>query len=131
MNNVSFLNVFFENQKKNPHKVISKDYKNSLTWERLFNKANYFAIKFKEIDENIIPIIVDRTVNTPAAIVGCILAKNICPISSEQPINRINKILNQLEIQFVLNLEILNYQIFIMKFVKLILKRIHKVHLII
>ena len=105
MNDESFLNIFFENLKRNPNKLISKDCHNSLSWKGLISKANNYANKFKEIENNIIPIIVDRTVNTPASILGCILAKKIfVPISLEQPINRIKKILDQLEIELVLNL---------------------------
>ena len=71
--------IFFENLKRNPNKLISKDCHNSLSWKGLISKANNYANKFKEIENNIIPIIVDRTVNTPASILGCIFSKkNIC-----------------------------------------------------
>jgi len=105
MNDESFLSIFFENYKKNPDKLISSDYIDSISWQTFICKANNFANEFKSIRKNIIPIIVDRTVNTPCAIVGCMLAKKIfVPISSEQPINRIKKILDQLDIEYILNL---------------------------
>ena len=102
----SFLEIFDKNLNKNPNKIISSDFEQSLNWNQFAFQANYYAKKFERLNQKIIPIIVDRTVKTPCSIVGCVLAKKIfVPISSEQPINRIERILNQLEVDFILNLE--------------------------
>ena len=101
----SFLKIFDKNLKNNPNKIISSDFEQSLSWLEFVEKANYYANQFESLEQNIIPILVDRSVNTPCAIVGSIISKKIfVPISSKQPRIRIEKILNQLNIKYFLNL---------------------------
>ena len=100
----SLLSVLNKNYKQNPEKIICSDQENNLTWQDLISVANEYAKEFRKVKQNTIPILISRSIDTPCAIIGCIIAGKIFPISEDQPITRIENIFNQLDIEYFLNL---------------------------
>lgn len=94
----TFIEKFINHSSQFPDRVIVKDYQKNWTWGDLVSRASdYCAIIQKNSSQKIIPIFVDRTGETVAAILGCILSgKGFAPISPNQPRERIEKCLGAL-----------------------------------
>lgn len=99
-----FISKIIENYKKNPNKIIISDKKKSYSYSQLFKLSINFSHKIKNLNSNIIPIIVDRNVETVVAILAVIFSKKIfCPISSNFPIKRIDYYLKRLNTDNIVN----------------------------
>lgn len=75
-----------------PQKVVVYDSERSWTWQELMEEAHAYAESIRQfaLGEEIIPIIVDRSGRSVAAMIGCLLAgKCFANISHELPILRI------------------------------------------
>ncbi len=98
------INRIIKNYKKNPNKKIIFDKKKSITYSQLINLSLVYANKFKTINSNYIPIIVDRNVESVIAILAVLFSKKIfCPISNSFPEDRINFILKTLKTRSLVN----------------------------
>ena len=93
------ISTIFNHFDLNPSKLILVDSKNKWSWSDLLNRSKHFSELFinNYSEQKIIPILVDRSGETIAAILGCILLKKgFCPISPNQPKDRIEKQLEKL-----------------------------------
>ena len=92
-----------------PEKLIVGDQESAFAWGDLFRVAGAYAAALEESafpqDHHAVPIIVDRSIHTPAAVLGCLLAgKAFAPLAGDQPPARIERCLEQLRSPVVINL---------------------------
>ena len=90
----------------NSKKIIVIDSKNNWTWSDLFNRSKYYSeiILNNYSQQKVIPILVNRSGETIAAIIACILLKKgFSPISPNQPKDRIERQLIKLKSSFLLS----------------------------
>ena len=102
----TLISSIYKNIDSDSEKIIVYDSKRSWTWIELLNRAKFYSeliLKYNN-DQNIIPILVDRSGESISAILGCILLKKgIAPLSSNQPSVRIEKSLNKLNSNILLS----------------------------
>jgi acyl-coenzyme A synthetase/AMP-(fatty) acid ligase len=94
MSNSSLLKRVYEHAKQHPSKVIVHDRARTWTWLELMEAAMAYSysIRLYASKEEIVPIIVDRTGNTVAAMLGCLFAgKCFATLSMELPFLRIEQ----------------------------------------
>jgi amino acid adenylation domain-containing protein len=90
--------------KKNPDRTILMDREGSLTWREFLTKAEGYAEQVKSARSKIIPILTSQTVETPSAILGCLMAgKGFAPLSLQQPEERLQNCLKRLEADVVVS----------------------------
>ncbi len=100
------IRLIHENYDKDPNKIILRDSKKNWTWYDLLNRAKCYSesIITNSPNQKIVPILVDRSGESVAAMLGCILLKKgIAPLSPNQPIARIEKSVNKLDTTIVLS----------------------------
>ena len=89
-----------------PDKIIVRDAETQMSWKQLLARATAYSNAIKASDRNdsaIIPILVGRTCESIAAILGCLIAgKAFSPISVDQPAARLKSCLVRMNAQFVL-----------------------------
>lgn len=84
----------------NPQRVIVKDSQRHWTWSELISRATDYSLELSnfKLDQKVIPIVVDRTGETIAALIGCLLSgKGFAPLSGNQPKERLEKCLSALD----------------------------------
>ena len=102
----TLISSIYSNIRFDPEKIIIYDSKNSLSWADLLNRAKHYSdLILKNCnDQKIIPILVNRSADSVAAMLGCILLKKgIAPLSFNQPSVRIQKSLNKLNSTILLS----------------------------
>jgi acyl-coenzyme A synthetase/AMP-(fatty) acid ligase len=73
-----------------PEKIIVQDHARSWTWRQLLWHASDYASSLSNIESPIVPILVGRTVESIAAMLGALIAsKGFSPLSAEQPEDRL------------------------------------------
>lgn len=88
-----------------PDKIIVLDSSRTWTWSELMLRATDYAHEIREhkLDQKIVPLIADRTGETVAAMLSCILSNvAFSPLSSLQPKDRIKKCLDALGTKILL-----------------------------
>ena len=101
MNKKNFAEIILQKSKSNPNKVILKDRWKNWTWQNLllrsFAYAEFIQKNFHHKNASAVPILVGRSGESVAAILGTILiGYTFTPISHNQPSSRIKNILNSL-----------------------------------
>ena len=102
----TLISSIYSNIRFDPEKIIIYDSKNSLSWADLLNRAKHYSdLILKNCnDQKIIPILANRSADSVAAMLGCILLKKgIAPLSFNQPSVRIQKSLNKLNSTILLS----------------------------
>lgn len=102
----TLISSIYRNINLDPQKIIIYDSKNSWSWTELLNKAKYYSeLILKNCDDQkIIPILVNRSAESVAAMLGCILLKKgIAPLSFNQPSVRIKKSISKLNSNILLS----------------------------
>lgn len=90
----SLLKRVYTHAKEHPNKIIVRDCVRTWTWLELMEeaKAYSYSIRLHGAKEYIVPIIVDRTGNSVAAMLGCLLAgKCFATISMDLPYLRVEQ----------------------------------------
>ena len=107
--------------KNNPNLVAYEINNESITYEELFNKANYYSNYIKGYN-NII-IYGDKSINYLITIMSCLIAKRTyIPINKNTPIDRIKKIINITNSELIITddkLDIDNIDIYSLNNIKL------------
>lgn len=89
----------------NPQKIIVQDSQRNWTWSELLSRATDYAFELNnlKLDQKVIPVIVDRSGETVAALIGCLLSgKGFAPLSGNQPKERLEKCLCALDTKVLL-----------------------------
>jgi len=103
----SKINNYLE---KEPDKIIVYDIENSWSWAKLVNRAEQYASSIlqqesKQKENKIIPVLVDRSGESIAAMLGVLLSgRAFAPLSMNQPIQRILSCIEQIGVNYVLAL---------------------------
>ena len=102
MNKKIFSDIILNQVKSNPNMIIVKDKWRDWTWENLLSSASDYAQivekNFHRQKTSAVPILVGRSGESVASIVGTILAGfTFAPISNNQPTSRIKNILKSLD----------------------------------
>lgn len=105
---MNLISKLKENLNASKNKVIVLDQNKLWTWDNLIKRsleyANFYIANCTNTD--VIPILVNRSGESIAAIIGCLLAgKGFSPISPNQPNDRIISILNQLKVNWIIKLD--------------------------
>ncbi len=101
------LNNYLE---KEPNKIIVYDEKTTWSWVDIANRAEQYAASIlqeesKHIKNYIIPVLVDRSGESIAAILGVLLSgRAFAPLSLDQPIQRIVSCIKQINATYVIAL---------------------------
>ena len=100
------ISTIFNHFDFNSKKLIVIDSKNNWTWSDLFDRSKYYSdiILNNFSQKKVIPILVNRSGETIAAILACVLLKKgFSPISPDQPKDRIERQLLKLKSSFLLS----------------------------
>jgi acyl-coenzyme A synthetase/AMP-(fatty) acid ligase len=104
MNSQILIEGILTQANANPEKVVVKDSKKLWTWRSLIARANSYRKAIKDSEELAderefaLPILVDRSGETVAAILGAIMSGNaFSPLSQNQPQSRLSKVLKTLD----------------------------------
>jgi len=102
----SICEMIWAQAKANPDKIIIIDSSRKMTWRDLLARAAAYAqaiIQASPAEDAIIPVMVGRSVESIAAIIGCLIAgKAFSPISIKQPETRLAACLAKMNCTFVL-----------------------------
>lgn len=88
-----------ENLKSFPDKIIVLDHHRSWTWQQLFLRASDYALMIEKssLQHRVMPFIADRTGESLAAMIGCIMCGvGFAPLSGSQPRERLISCLKSL-----------------------------------
>ena len=101
MNKTNFVDIILQKSNSQPDKIILKDRWKNWTWYDLlsssFEYTELIRKNFHHQNVSAIPILVGRSGESVAAIIGTIMAGyNFAPISYNQPSIRIKNILNSI-----------------------------------
>ena len=100
------ISTIFNHFDFNSDKLIVIDSKNEWTWSSLLSRSKYYSelILNNYSEQKVIPILVNRSGETIAAILACILLKKgFSPISPNQPKDRIERQLIKLKSSFLVS----------------------------
>ncbi len=108
MNNSNLVDIIIHNAKSNPNKIILKDKWKKWTWKNLlscsYQYAHLIEKNFSHKNTLAVPILVGRSCESIAAILGTILAGfTFAPISHNQPSSRIRTIMNSLDLNKIIS----------------------------
>jgi len=107
---ITFLERIWQAAAKNPEKVIIYDARQEWTWRALLWCAQGYADAIQAISSDatetpIVPILVDRTGETVAAILGVLITgRGFAPLSAQQPKSRLAHCFTALNSQLVIKL---------------------------
>ena len=107
---ITLLERIWQAADRNPGKVIIYDTRQVWTWRELLWRAQGYANALQAISEDatetpIVPILVDRTGETVAAILGVLITgRGFAPLSAQQPKSRLEHCFAALNSQLVIKL---------------------------
>ncbi len=102
---ITVLNRIWQAAARNPEKEIIRDSRRRWTWRSLLWRARGYADALRASDADsvetpIVPIIVDRTGETVAAILGAMISgRGFAPLSAHQPLSRLAHCISALNAQ--------------------------------
>ena len=107
--NISLFQRIFTAARAHPEQIIVKDAERHWSWEALLARAhdyNYFIEEQapRSAGNEFIPILVNRSGESIAAMLGCLLARRaFAPIDAQQPEERMAKAIQSIQSTIILN----------------------------